>query len=68
MAAIPYSKSVNTSPYYSIQLRRFGISAIVTLFAGILAVGFLLPFGNMALLSVKSQEQIAASRWFGITS
>ena len=62
MAAIPYSKSVNTSPYYSIQLRRFGISAIITLFAGILAVGFLLPFGNMALLSVKSQEQIAASQ------
>jgi ABC-type glycerol-3-phosphate transport system permease component len=61
MAAVTYSKAVNTSPYYSIQLRKFGTTAIVTLIAFVVALGFLLPFGNMALLSVKTKEQIVAS-------
>ncbi len=62
MAAATYSKSVNTSPFYSLQLRRFGTTAILTLFTFVLAVGFLLPFANMALLSVKTKDQIAASQ------
>src|SRR5689334_22423343 len=61
MAAVTYSKAVNTSPFYSIQLRKFGVTAIVTLVAFVIALGFLLPFGNMALLSVKTKEQIVAS-------
>lgn len=61
MAAITYSKAVNTSPYYGVQLRRFATYATVTLIALIAAIGFLLPFGNMALLSVKTPEQITAS-------
>lgn len=56
-----YSNAVNTSPYYSVQLRRFGGSAIVTLIAFIVVTVFLLPFGNMALISVKTQDQMAAS-------
>lgn len=62
MAAVTTSKSVNTSPFYALQLRKFATTAIVTLFAAVLAVGFLLPFANMALLSVKTKDQIAASQ------
>ncbi len=61
MAATTYSKAVNTSPFYSGQLRRFATIAIVFSFALILAIVYLMPFGNMALLAVKSQDQIAAS-------
>src|SRR5262245_34601580 len=61
MASATYSQAVNTSPYYSVQLRRFGIGAIVTLIAFITALVFLMPFGNMLLLSVKTPEQITAS-------
>ena len=61
-AATPtFSKAVNTSPYYSYQLRRFGLYAIMTMLAFIIATVFLLPFGNMALISVKTQDQMAAS-------
>jgi multiple sugar transport system permease protein len=61
MAAATYSRAVNTSPYYSVQLRRFGLASIVTLIAFIVAIGFLLPFANMSLLAVKTQEQITTS-------
>lgn len=60
MATLSISKFVNTSPHYSMQLRRFGLTAIVTLIALIAAIGFLMPFGNMALMSVKNLDQIAA--------
>lgn len=56
-----YSNSVNTSPYYSVQLRRFAGGALVTLFATIILITFLLPFGNMALISLKDEEKIVAS-------
>jgi multiple sugar transport system permease protein len=52
---------INTSPFYSVQLRKFGMSAIVFMIALSVATVFLLPFGNMALLAVKSQDQIVAS-------
>jgi len=61
MAAATQSKAVNTSPFYSLQLRKFGISAIVTLLATIIAITYLLPFGNMSLLAVKNRDQIVAS-------
>lgn len=57
----PNSNSFNMSPYYSQQLRRFGLTASITLFTLILAIAFLLPFGNMVLLSLKTPEQIVAS-------
>jgi len=56
-----YSNAVNTSPYYSIQLRKFGSVAIVTMIAFVVATIFLLPFGNLALISVKTQDRMAAS-------
>ncbi len=55
------AQHINTSPFYSIQLRKFALKAIVTLIAFIAAMIFLLPFGNMALMSVKSQDMIVAS-------
>ncbi len=61
MAAVTHSKAVNTSPFYSIQLRKFGVTAIVTMLALVIAITYLLPFGNMALLAVKNRDQIVAS-------
>jgi multiple sugar transport system permease protein len=61
MAAATHSKAVNTSPYYSIQLRRFGAITLITLLALVVAIAYLLPFGNMALMSLKSGDQIVTS-------
>jgi len=61
MAATTYSKAVNTSPYYSVQLRRFAITAIVMLITIVFTLGYLLPLGNMALTAVKNPSQMAKS-------
>jgi multiple sugar transport system permease protein len=61
MASTTVSRSVNTSPFYSVQLRRFGATAIVTLLTLVVAIAYLLPFGNMALIAVKNQDQLVAS-------
>src|SRR5215207_1110111 len=58
--AATYPKAVNTSPYYSVQLRRFGAGALITLLALVIGITYLLPFGNMALMSVKNSEQMVA--------
>jgi multiple sugar transport system permease protein len=60
MATATYSKAVNTSPYYSVKLRRFALSALLTLFALVIAIAYLLPFGNMTLMSLKSDAQIVS--------
>lgn len=66
-AATPgYSRTVNTSPHYSIQLRRFGMIAIISLLATVLAVGYLAPFANMALMAVKTPAQITAGGGNGL--
>lgn len=57
----PQPRYINTSPYYGVQLRKFGAAASVTMLTAMLALVFLLPFGNMALLAVKNQDQIVAS-------
>lgn len=54
-------QAVNRSPHYYAQLRKLAAGASITLFATILAITFLLPFGNMALISLKNEEQIVAS-------
>jgi multiple sugar transport system permease protein len=54
-------KHVNTSPYYSVQLRKFAVKAMVTMLAVAIAVIYLLPFANMALLSTKSKDQMVSS-------
>jgi multiple sugar transport system permease protein len=56
------SASVNTSPYYSLQLRRFAIKALVTLFALLLLLVYLLPLGNMVLISLRSQQQLSQTQ------
>jgi multiple sugar transport system permease protein len=58
MASMTYSKSVNTAPHYSVQLRKFATYAMVTMIALIFSLVYLLPFANMALLSVKTQDQV----------
>ncbi|MBX3061736.1 MAG: carbohydrate ABC transporter permease [Anaerolineae bacterium] len=52
-------KYVNTSPYYGAQLRKFAGVALVTLFATLLVTIYLLPFGNMALLSLRDQDMLS---------
>jgi multiple sugar transport system permease protein len=61
MATAAYPKAVNTTPYYSVQLRRFGLVAIITLIALVFTVGYLAPIGNMALIAVKNNAQIVTS-------
>jgi multiple sugar transport system permease protein len=53
------STAVNTSPFYSVQLRRFTVKALVTLFALLLLIVYLLPLGNMLLTSLHSQQQLS---------
>ncbi|MBE2272296.1 MAG: carbohydrate ABC transporter permease [Anaerolinea sp.] len=55
------SRAVNTSPWYSLRLRKFGAGAIVTMLAFTIALVYLLPFGNMTLTAIKSQAQLAGS-------
>ncbi len=54
-------KHVNTSPYYSFQLRQFGVKSLIFMVAIVIGFIYLMPFGNMALMAVKTQEQIVAS-------
>jgi len=56
---VTYSKAVNTSPYYSVQLRKFAITAIVLLVTLVFTIGYLLPIGNMALIAIKSPSQMS---------
>lgn len=61
MASATIPKHINSSPYYSVQLRRFGTYAMMTLFATIFSVVYLLPFADMALMSLKTQDQMVTS-------
>lgn len=54
-------RHVNTSPAYSRQLRVFAVTALVTLFGLIVLIAFLMPFGYMAVTSIKDFDQIVAS-------
>jgi multiple sugar transport system permease protein len=51
--------AVNTAPYYAVQLRRFALTALVTLFALMILFIYLLPLGNMFLVAIHSQEQLS---------
>ncbi len=61
MAAATYSKSVNTSPWYSFQLKKFGLGALIFLIACSVAFIYLLPFGQMLTTAFKSAEQIVGN-------
>jgi multiple sugar transport system permease protein len=59
MAAIAKPRAhVNTSPFYSVQLRKFGTYALVTLIASAILFLFLMPFVDMTLTSIKSDSQV----------
>jgi multiple sugar transport system permease protein len=60
-AAARPNQAVNTSPFYAIQLRKFALVSIFTLFTILLLVVYLLPFGNMLSISIKSQDQLAGN-------
>ncbi|MBK8024870.1 MAG: carbohydrate ABC transporter permease [Chloroflexi bacterium] len=53
------SGSVNTSPFYALQLRKFTIGALVTLFACLALGVYLLPFANMVMVALSSPEQLS---------
>ncbi|HLY27522.1 MAG TPA: carbohydrate ABC transporter permease [Aggregatilineales bacterium] len=61
MAAGTYSQAVNTSPYYSVQLRKFGAVALVSMIAIIFATVYLMPFGNMLIVALESRDQLATT-------
>jgi multiple sugar transport system permease protein len=52
---------VNTSPYYSVQLRKFGLTFSVTFLAFIVCLLYLLPLFNMIIISFKTQDQLVGS-------
>jgi multiple sugar transport system permease protein len=54
-----YSPAVNTSPYYGRQLRNFAIKALITLFVFLILFVYLLPMGNMLLVSTYSQAMLS---------
>lgn len=58
-SAARLSPSVNTSPFYGLQLRKFTIGALVTLFACMALGVYLLPFANMVMVALSSQEQLS---------
>jgi multiple sugar transport system permease protein len=55
------SSPVNTAPHYSKQLQKFAIGSLLLLFTLILLSAFLLPFGNMAIMSLKSYGQLSST-------
>ncbi len=61
MSATTIDKTVNTSPAYSKQLRRFGGVSLITLFASIVLMSYLMPFAYMFVTSFKTRDQIVAS-------
>lgn len=61
MTTMTPSDTVNTAPYYSYQLRKFGLTFSVTFLAFIFCLAYLLPLLNMTIISFKSQDQLAGS-------
>ena len=53
--------SINTAPHYSRQLRRFGASALLLLFTLMVLSVFLLPFGNMVIISLKNYTDLSST-------
>jgi multiple sugar transport system permease protein len=53
--------AVNTSPAYGVQLRKFGLKAVVTLFVCMILFVYLLPLGNMISVALSRQDQLATS-------
>jgi multiple sugar transport system permease protein len=56
-----YSSAVNTAPAYSIQLRKFTVYALVTLFALLCLSVYLLPFLDMLMVSLRNENQLSVT-------
>src|SRR5258708_29318867 len=54
--------AVNTSPYYGKELRSFAIKSSLALFALLLLLIFLLPFGNMLTTAFSTIDQLSKSQ------
>lgn len=57
-----YSPAVNTAPHYSKELRNFAIKGLISLFALMLLIVFLLPMGNMVMTALRSQDQLSQTQ------
>jgi multiple sugar transport system permease protein len=55
------SQAINTSPYYAVQLRRFTVRGLVTMFALLLLLVYLAPFANMIFVSLKDNAHLSQS-------
>src|SRR4051812_44323702 len=53
------SRPVNTSPFFSLQLRSFGLKALLTLAAFFVLTIYLLPLGDMLSTSLRDQQQLS---------
>lgn len=58
-ARVSRSPAVITAPAYNSQLTKFGIKALVTLFAIMLLLVYLLPLGNMIMVALSTQDQLS---------
>ncbi len=61
MSKLATVDKIETPSFYRAKLKRFGLSAMVTLFAFSLLSVFLMPFGYMILTSLKDGKQIVKS-------
>ena len=61
MAAITTPSHVNTSPAYSRDLRKFVITALITLFALMILFVYLLPIGNMFTVALSDTSQLSVT-------
>lgn len=55
------NRSIGSVPAYSKDLRNFTIGALVTMFALMVLLAYLSPFGYMTLTSLKSEGQLTQS-------
>lgn len=53
------SPAVNTAPLYGMQLRKFALKAIITLFTSVILFVYLLPLGNMMAVALSSPDQLS---------
>jgi multiple sugar transport system permease protein len=56
------SRSVNTSPFYSKQLQKFGLKAILSLLTLLLLMVYLAPLANMFFVSLRNQTNLSQTQ------
>src|SRR5687767_1896507 len=56
------SRTVNTSPFYGMQLRKFTLRALATLGVFLFLFVYLSPIGSMFLVSISDQETLSIAQ------